>query len=449
VTPDLIDKYSSPVPRYTSYPTTPHFDAAIGNDTYRAWLAALPAEATLSLYLHIPFCDRLCWFCGCHTKQTHRYAPVARYLGALGHEIAAVAGALDGRGRVTAIHLGGGSPTLLSPDDLRHLAGMLGQAFPVADTVEFSVEIDPNDMNAAKIDALAEIGITRASLGVQDFDPRVQAAINRIQSFADTRAVVDALRARGVGSVNLDLLYGLPFQSVETLLASVDQVISLRPERIALFGYAHVPWMKKHQTQIADDTLPDVYQRFEQAQAAAERIVAAGYERIGLDHFALPGDALARAARQGRLRRNFQGYTVDEADALLGFGASSIGKLPQGYVQNTVATGMYEQQVEKDGVAVARGFALRPSDRVRSYAIERLMCGLGFTPAELRARFGADAEPVIREARLVAGFDWNGFVTMDERGFRVTEAGRPFVRTVAAAFDAYLGQGTARHSVAV
>ena len=449
-TADLIARHGGPVPRYTSYPTAPHFHDGIDNATYARWLAELPGEASLSLYLHIPFCDRLCWFCGCHTRQTHRYEPIAAYLGSLRTEIEAVAGRLAGRGRVSAIHLGGGSPTMLQPDDMRSLALLLRERFVVPNGAEISVEIDPGDIDEARLDAMAAIGLTRASLGVQDFDPFVQAAINRPQTFEDTKAVIDGLRARGVGSVNIDMLYGLPLQTVETVLRTVDLVVSLAPERIALFGYAHVPWMKKHQTMIPTETLPDLDARFVQAEAAASALVAAGYVRVGIDHFARPDDALARAALAGRLHRNFQGYTTDAADALLGFGASAIGRLPQGYVQNTVATGQYRAQVADGGLAIAKGIAFTNEDRVRGYAIERLMCDFAVDYSDLNARFGAAAAAgTITDLAAIACRDTDGLTQADANGLAVTETGRPFVRKVAAGLDAYLRSGAGRHSSAV
>jgi oxygen-independent coproporphyrinogen-3 oxidase len=447
----LIEKYGTgAVPRYTSYPTAPHFHAGIGPDEYAAWLAALRPGASLSLYLHIPYCDRLCWFCGCHTKQTLRYEPVAKYLASLEGEIGMVSALAGENGIVKAIHLGGGSPTLLRPEDLRGLMHRLRAGFVVSSEAELSIEIDPNDMNEPKLDALAEAGITRASLGVQDFDPRVQEAINRPQSYEDTKSVVDGLRERGVASVNLDVLYGLPLQTEATLLKTISLAISLAPERIALFGYAHVPWMKKHQALIPTESLPGVFERFDQAEAAAEALEAAGYERVGIDHFALPGDSLAIAARAGVLHRNFQGYTTDACDALIGMGASAIGRLPQGYVQNIVATHSYEQVADSGRLATARGFELSRDDEIRAYAIERLMCDFGFSYEDVRARFGSwVAAPLIQDAKLLAALDTDGVIVADEHGLAVTAIGRPFVRAVAAGFDTYLRLGKAKHSVAV
>ncbi|MBN9332684.1 oxygen-independent coproporphyrinogen III oxidase [Devosia sp.] len=444
----LVEKYSTPVPRYTSYPTAPHFHAGVDTKTYARWLAALPERASISLYLHIPYCDRLCWFCGCHTKHTLRYEPVAEYLLALYDEIAWVSKQLRGRGVVTAIHLGGGSPTLLAPEDFQMLRRHLADNFNLAPDVEVSIEIDPNDIDHGRYDAMAAFGLTRASIGVQDFDPLVQNTINRIQTFEQTRSVVDAMRQRGVRSVNLDLLYGLPHQTEEGLKKTIAAALSLAPDRVALFGYAHVPWMKTHQKMIPETALPDRHDRFSQAQLAADLLRAAGMEAIGFDHFAMPSDSLAIAARAGRLRRNFQGYTDDAADALIGLGASAIGQLPQGYVQNITATGDYKKAVAGGNGAIAKGFALTPTDKLRAHAIMTLLCKFALTSKDL-AGFGAAGEALMHEAEAIALTDEDGLTEMSEGQVRMTERGRPFVRSVAARFDTYFGQGAARHSLAV
>lgn len=445
----LTGKYSAPVPRYTSYPTAPHFGSHITNDAYSQWLQALGEGDKLSLYVHVPYCDRLCWFCACHTKHTLRYEPVAEYLEALTREVLAVSKLVSPKAMVTALHFGGGSPTLMKPEDIRRIGALFRSAFNFATDAEISVEMDPNDMDEARYDALADIGMTRASLGVQDFQAEVQRAINRIQTFEQTKSVVDAVRARGVHSVNCDLLYGLPHQTLDTLAATVNQILTLDPDRIALFGYAHVPWMKKHQTMIKEEVLPDVDQRFDQSRMAAAMLIEAGYQQIGIDHFAKPGDSMAVAEREGRLRRNFQGYTDDAAETLIGFGASSIGQFRQGFVQNQTATGEYQRMTQTDGLTVVRGLAFSEEDRLRGYAIEKIMCDFAFSFADLKSRFGAAADEVIAEAKLFVGQNTDGLAEIVDGRFRLTETGRLFARTVASQFDAYLGNGKGRHSIAV
>ena len=446
---DLVRKYAVPVPRYTSYPTAPHFHAGITRQKHRTWLAEVGGEERISLYVHIPFCDTLCWFCGCHTKQVRRYEPIAEYLGALEAEVATVAAALTARPEVSHVHFGGGSPTILKPDDLRRFAALLREHFRFVSRPEISVEIDPRDLSEEMLDALADIGLTRASIGVQDFSSKVQAAINRFQSFEQTRDVVDGLRRRGVKSINVDVVYGLPHQTREMLRGTVDQVIELKPDRVALFGYAHVPWMKKHQTMIDETALPNAVERYAGASRAAARLSAAGYVRVGIDHFALPADGLAVALGEGRLRRNFQGYTDDPAQALVGLGASSISELPQGYVQNITATPVYMKRVLAGELATARGYELTSEDRMRRAFIERLMCDFAIDRAAFREAYGDLATPLLEDAEHLATADNDGLVEMEGDLFRVTPRGRAFVRTIAASFDAYLQEGGARHSVAV
>ncbi len=446
---NLIARFAAPVPRYTSYPTAPHFHSGVSADTYREWLKALRDGANLSLYLHVPYCDRLCWFCACHTKHTLSYEPVKSYLQALAREISTVGDILAGRTSVSAVHFGGGSPTLLKPADIVGIGQALRSAFAVGDGAEISVEIDPSDMDEARFDALAELGMTRASLGVQDFEPAVQRAINREQSYERTRWVVENVRSRGARSVNLDVLYGLPHQTVATLARTLDQVLALSPDRIAMFGYAHVPWFKKHQTMIDEAALPGGAERFEQSQFAVAQIAAAGYVAIGLDHFAKPSDGLSQAQANGELRRNFQGYTVDAADALIGLGASSVGRLPQGYVQNIAAIAQYERAVADGGLAVARGIRLSEDDQARAFVIEKLMCDLGFSGREVCDRFGVAGSAVLRLAEGIAASDADEIFFREGDSFRVSERGRPFVRSVAAQFDAYLQNGQARHSASV
>ncbi|TGQ53083.1 oxygen-independent coproporphyrinogen III oxidase [Mesorhizobium sp. M1C.F.Ca.ET.193.01.1.1] len=437
------------VPRYTSYPTAPHFHSGVDAVTVRGWLNALESSDEISLYLHIPYCDRLCWFCACHTKQTRHYAPVATFLRSLHREIETVGGLVSGLGRVRAVHFGGGSPTMLKPDDILMLGSALRDRFDFLDDASLSVEIDPSDMDEGRLDAFAAIGMTRASLGVQDFDPKVQKAINREQSFALTKSIVDAVRARGVTSVNLDLLYGLPHQTCESVAATVSQALTLAPDRLALFGYAHVPWFKKHQTMIDEAWLPDSAARLAQSQLAARLIVNAGYEALGLDHFAKPQDTLAVAARGGKIRRNFQGYTEDQCETLIGLGPSAISRFRQGYAQNIIATGEYEKVVNAGQLAVARGIEFSVDDQARAWVIERLMCNFTFSAIELVERFGNVGQRLLCEASRLAIGGAGQLLRLDGENFIVPEQSRPLVRTVAAKFDKYLRSGTARHSVAV
>jgi oxygen-independent coproporphyrinogen III oxidase len=322
------------LPRYTSYPTAVQFDPGIDAEAYERWLAALPADAPVSLYLHVPFCAELCLYCGCHTTVARRHAPVAAYAELLEREIELIGARLAGQ-TVTHIHFGGGTPTMLQPNELMRIMAALHARFRITRATEIAIEIDPRSLTRAHIAALADMGVHRASLGVQDFEPRVQEAIGRRQSIEQTARAADGLREAGIVHINLDLMYGLPQQTVATVTDTAERALKLRPDRIALFGYAHVPWMKRHQKLIPDAALPGSNERFAQSRAAADVFVGSGYQHVGLDHFARAGDPLAERQREGRLHRNFQGYTTDETSNLIGFGPSAIGSLPGGYVQNT------------------------------------------------------------------------------------------------------------------
>lgn len=437
------------MPRYTSYPTAPHFGPAVDEGVYRAWLAGLDPSAAVSLYTHIPFCDSMCWFCGCYTKIVGRYEPIREYLATLHREIGLLAAALPARLKARHLHWGGGSPTMLRPEDWLALMARLRADFDVAADAEIAVELDPRETTEAYVAALARVGVNRVSIGVQDFDPVVQAAINRHQPFAVVERVCGWLRAHGIERINLDLMYGLPHQTVARVLAMVERAVSLAPSRIALFGYAHVPWMKSHQKLIDEAALPGAVERWRQFTAASRRLGELGFLAIGLDHFARADDGLARALAAGRLRRNFQGYTTDDATTLLGLGASAIGSLPQGYVQNTAPLRDYARAIGEGRLPTARGVALRADDRLRRRVIEALMCELAVDLDAVCAEAGADVHGLLAALPKLTPLIADGLARLDGRRLAVTEAGRPFVRLIAAAFDAYLETGQARHSRAV
>ncbi|MBS0469886.1 MAG: oxygen-independent coproporphyrinogen III oxidase [Proteobacteria bacterium] len=446
---DVKTLFAARVPRYTSYPTAPHFHAGVGESTYRDWLAALPADDAISLYIHIPFCDTLCWFCGCHTTVVNSYAPVTGYLDLLARELSLVADALGPKRRVTHLHFGGGSPTLVKPDDLRRLNVSLRRRFDIAADAEIAVEIDPRGFTAEMAEAWADIGVTRASIGVQDCDPKVQRAINRIQPDDVTLACVRMLRAAGIEKLNIDLIYGLPHQTVEGLAHTIETALTLDPDRLAIFGYAHVPHFKKHMALIPEDALPGVAERFAQAEMAQALLESCGYRAIGIDHFAKPEDALAIAQDNGTLRRNFQGYTTDDAATLIGLGASAIGALPQGYVQNISDVPGYRKALDEGRLPVARGVAVSDEDRVRRAAIERLMCDLSVDLAQVAGCFGKSMK--LFAGTLAALEPWHRDGVVRIEGSRVTVAPqwRAATRLVCSLFDTYLDEGARRHALAV
>lgn len=442
---ETILKYAGErVPRYTSYPTAPHFTADIGSTSFAGWLAELDPSAPVSLYLHIPFCRTMCWYCGCHTKATRRLDPVEAYAEMLLREIDTIANHSPGRLKVSHVHWGGGSPTYLPPQRFAALMDRLRHRFDVLDDAEIAVEVDPRIFLPGMASAFADTGVNRASLGVQTFDEDVQRAVNRVQDRACIEQCVDLLRAAGVSGVNFDLLYGLPRQTEANCASSAATALEFGPDRFSVFGYAHVPHMKPHQKMIRDDELPDAAARLAQADAIAGVLATGGHVPIGLDHFAHRTDPMVRALEAGTLRRNFQGYTTDTAAAIIGMGASAISWMPQGYIQNTPHNHEWERRVENGELPVARGYRLTPDDRLRRAIIEQLMCHLD-----------VDLDALTRETATgfdmpdLADFETAGIVTREGARIAIAPEYRPLVRSVAAAFDAYLPASTARHAVAV
>jgi len=431
----LLARYDSRAPRYTSYPTALQFSNEVNAEIYGDWLAGLDPSESISLYAHIPFCDRLCWYCGCNTRVVKKQALISEYVERLIDELALVEARLPGRIRAGAVHLGGGTPNMLSRDDLVRLFGALRHVFPFAPGVEISAELDPAVLTESWVKAAAFHGLTRASLGVQDLAPHVQQAVNRVEPFEVVARAAHWLRQAGVASINLDLMYGLPKQTTSDVVATLDKVLTLRPERIALFGYAHVPWARSHQKLIREEDLADANGRFEQSQAAAERLVKAGYIAIGLDHFALPNDDLALGVAAGTLRRNFQGYTTDQHPTLIGLGASSIGRMPDGYVQNLTAEVAWRDAIAQGRLPVARGVKLTDDDRLRADLIERLMCDFQVDLGAVAALHGVSPALFGGDVAKLSDLRADGLVELRGDVVRVTEAGRPFVRLAAQAFD--------------
>lgn len=449
LTSQLLARYADArIPRYTSYPTAPHFSAEVTEADYRDWLESVPPAADSSLYVHIPFCRAMCWYCGCHTTVAAREAPVTRYLASLGDEIALVARHASDRVTVTHLHFGGGTPTLMPASEMRSLMRRLRDRFAIAERAEIAIEIDPRTLTGDMAAALEDCGFNRASLGIQSFDLQVQRAINRIQSIEQARAAVRMLRSRGIERLNFDLLYGLPGQTLQSCLDTVEQALALRPDRLAVFGYAHVPAFKPHQRKIDASELPGCGLRFAQSRAIAGALVRAGYVEVGLDHFALPEDPLAQAAAAGRLRRNFQGYTTDSADVLIGLGASAIGRTPQGFAQNEVRIPQYQRLVAQGRLPIAHGYRFAGDDRLRGEIIERLMCDHRVDVGAICREFGADAAPMLGSAAL-RPLIADALVELEGEQLVLKPHARPLVRSVAAAFDEHLAAGGDRHSRAV
>ena len=439
--------FDARVPRYTSYPTAPHFGPSVGPSAFEEWIDAIPAGSSISLYLHVPFCRRLCWFCACRTQGTSSDAPVRAYVDVLKQEIALLKARLAPGVHLSRLHWGGGTPTLLSPDMIRELADCVFDAVPMGEGAEFSVEIDPDEVDGPRLDALAAAGMNRASIGVQDFDADIQKTIGRIQSYELTKTVADMIRDRGIRSLNADILYGLPHQTNARIADSVQKLLTLSPDRVALYGYAHVPWMSRRQQMIPSEAIPTPQERLRLFETASQLFEWDGYQAIGIDHFARPEDGMAVAQRAGQLRRNFQGYTDDQAPVLVGLGASSISRFPQGYAQNASATSDYTKAVQAGAFATHRGHAFNGDDLLRARIIEALMCDFEVRTDELIRDFGATpAQIEALFAPAVTAF--GGMLMQGPKGLTIRPEGRPLTRMIARAFDAY-DQTKAQHSAAI
>lgn len=442
---DKILKYNAQVPRYTSYPTAPHFQP-VGEKDYLSALAAIDAAKDISLYVHVPFCREMCWYCGCHTTATRKYAPVEDYLSLLLREIAMVAEKLPGRLRVSHLHFGGGSPTMLQPEDFRRITDRLRRHFDFSASVEIAVEADPRGLTHDKAEAYAACGVNRMSFGIQDFAPEVQAAINRRQSFATVEKAVSLCRDFGIDHINFDLMYGLPKQTLAHVEDTVAKSLALSPGRIALFGYAHVPWMKKHMRLIHDSDLPGAGARIDQFSRAEQMLVHAGMSPVGLDHFAAPGDSMHRARDARALSRNFQGYTTDRAETLLGFGTSSIGRTAQGFFQNVANTTEYGAAILGMRLPVSRGCLTSAEDRLRADIISDLMCYLRADTGAILQRHGYPAGALDAPLSGLSDLIEDGLVDLQGGVIGVNAAARQIVRVVAARFDAYFTAQVRRHA---
>lgn len=439
--------FDARVPRYTSYPPATQFKPSLDAATVDDWLTAIPAGTQISLYLHVPFCRRLCWFCACRTQGTQSIEPVHAYVETLLAELALLRKRLPPGISLSRLHLGGGTPTLLPPILIRRLINSVFDAFPLAPGGEFSVEIDPSEIDPPRMAALAAAGMNRASIGVQDFDPLIQKAIGRQQSLEATAAAVGLVRDHGIASLNADILYGLPHQTPTRIAATVNKLMALAPDRIALYGYAHVPWMARRQTMIPSDHLPTPQERLALFETARQLFVADGYDEIGIDHFALPSDGLSKALKAGKLRRNFQGYTDDLAEALVGMGASSISRFPQGYAQNASATSKHTGAIREGKFSTARGHVFSADDMMRARLIEALMCDFKVSTDELVRDYGAKpTELATMFAECAAKFE--DMVRVTTSGLEIPEKGRPLTRMIARHFDAY-DLSKAGHSSAI
>lgn len=436
---DKILQLDCPVPRYTSYPTAPNFrEIEHGQFIPTDWLKAIEKDNTLSLYLHVPFCSKMCSFCGCHTKVTQRYAPVEDYVHLMLREIEMTAEQLQHDNDVTHIHFGGGSPGMLYPPDFDKVMQRLRQNFNVASDVEISIELDPRHITIERVMSYAQNGVNRVSLGVQDFDSKVLEAVNREQPYALTQEGMALLRQHGIHNINLDLMYGLPYQTVETMTDTMEKALAVNPSRISFFGYAYVPWMKKHMRLVEEDALPDKGRRYDLFEVGSNILKQNGYQQIGIDHFAQEGDSLIKQYKEKKIRRNFQGYTTDIADVLIGIGSSSIGQYREGFVQNSVDMPFYKESILGQRLSARKYYPLTDEDRLRADVIEDIMCYGEVNLKNHCHKHGVEPDYFDADIQKLQQYIDYDFVRVENRVVKITGPQHFLSRLVSHVFDAHV-----------
>ncbi|RMF68100.1 MAG: oxygen-independent coproporphyrinogen III oxidase [Calditrichaeota bacterium] len=441
---EMLRRYDRPGPRYTSYPTAPQFTTDFGRKEFEHEIQKSNQEENptdLSLYFHLPFCDTLCYFCGCTMIITRNRQRIEEYVDYLAKEIQLVGSKIKSGRRVAQLHWGGGTPTYLSPEQIRRLFDAIREHFAFRPDAEISVEIDPRGLTDAHLDALRDVGFNRASMGVQDFNPEVQRAVNRLQSEQLTRRVCEGLRERGFLSINLDLIYGLPHQTADSFARTLDRIIAMEPDRLAVFNYAHVPWLKKHQRVIDENTLPKAEEKLRILKSTIEKLTSAGYVYIGMDHFARQNDPLTQAFHDKSLYRNFQGYSTLAGCDLYGLGMSSISQLREVYAQNTKEIPRYYGAIGENELATYRGYRLTPDDHLRRHVIMTLMCDFELDKHEVEERFHIDFDRYFEDALPeLEQFAEDGLIETPDSRIVVTETGHLLIRNIAMAFDKYLAR---------
>lgn len=439
---DLIQKYDCQGPRYTSYPPAPVFSSAFGADDYQEAVIQTEADVAnpdLSLYFHFPFCDTLCYFCGCTTIITQSQNRIQEYIGYLKKEIDLLSRMLNPNRKIVQLHWGGGTPTSLSPTQIYDIGSYINRSFCIDDKAEIGVEVDPRNLTYEHLTTLRQVGFNRISVGVQDFDRRVQDAVNRQQSEFITRQVIDWSRNLGFSSLNVDLIYGLPLQTAKSFSATLDKIIDISPDRIAVYNFAYVPWMKKHQKLIHREDLPPPDVKIQLLAMTIEKLTGAGYIYIGMDHFAKPDDELAIAQKEKTLHRNFQGYSTRAGSDLYGFGMSAISHFAKYYAQNEKELQEYYKAIAAGTFATRVGYRMTFDDEVRKYLIMKFMCDLGLRKKDVECKFGMDFDSYFAEStqKLIPMIE-DGLVIADQESFHITTTGRLFLRNIAMCFDAYL-----------
>jgi oxygen-independent coproporphyrinogen-3 oxidase len=446
----LVQKYSVAGPRYTSYPTAPQWSAAVKEDVYRHRLGTRPKGSTLGVYVHLPFCESLCYYCGCNIQITHDKSRSARYVDAVRRELDAVADALPETVPLSQMSWGGGTPTFLSVGEIESLYRAIVARFPTTPDADLSVEVDPRVTTDEQLALMRTLGFNRVSFGVQDFDRKVQETVNRVQPEAMTERMLVHSRQLGYRGINFDLIYGLPYQTEASFERTLDQLVAMRPDRVALFNYARLPDLIPHQKILEKHPMPDADVRIVLFTRAYERLLAAGYVAIGMDHFALADDALALSLKNGTLFRNFQGYVVRRSEELIGLGASAIGEVNGGFFQNTKNPKQYEEAIADRGLATLRGLVLSDDDHRRRWIIQRILCEFAVDFEAYARAHGEDfRQTYAAEIERLSPLVDDGLITVTDKHIRVEPLGRLFVRNAAMAFDAYLDRSPVRYSKTV
>jgi oxygen-independent coproporphyrinogen-3 oxidase len=437
---------SKPAPRYTSYPPAPFFHDGVGGADVAAALGRVNADDPVSLYLHIPFCAEMCLFCGCHTYITKREDRIRDYMLALTREMELAAALAPQKLRMSHLHFGGGTPNAMSAGDMENLFAAMQRIFDFSTCREIAMEIDPRTLLRDQVKVMAAAGVTRVSLGVQDFNLEVQKLVNRVQPYERVAEVCDWLRDEGIERINFDLMYGLPAQTPDSVAATARQAVGLAPDRFALFSYAHVPQVKPHQKALNDRGIPGGMERLAMERAARDVLNGAGYDSIGMDHFAKPEDRLAKSLQERRMRRNFQGYTDDDALTMIAFGASAIGQTQDGFVQNQKETRAYQAAIAEGKLPIARGYRLTPEDRVRGDIIEQLMCYFSCDIEAVCLRHRWPVERFAPEMEALRAYEEAGLIARDGHKISLATPWRMAIRSIAYVFDAHAARGNATYS---
>lgn len=435
---DTILELDRAVPRYTSYPTAPNFKQVENKAIYINWLQGLSEDSKLSLYLHVPFCSKMCWYCGCHTKVTKRYDPIEAYVNLMLKEIEILGKTLKKKHKASHIHFGGGTPSILQPHDFEKIMKHLNICFDIDNKTEIAIEIDPRSLDRSKAESYARCGVNRVSLGVQDLNHKVLESVNRPQPLQLSFDAVRLFKRNGIKNISIDLLYGLPHQTIETMEETIEKALLLEPSRVSLFGYAHVPWMKKHMTMLDETTLPDKDLRYDLFDMGESKLIENGYVPIGIDHFAKPDDSLSIAAKDGQLKRNFQGYTTDTADALIGIGSSSIGKFPEGYTQNAVDMPIYQESILGGELPVHKFCTLNKDDNLRASVIEHLMCDFKADIPSLCLEYGYKENHLDHIFEKLESLKSKNMLSItDNKVITIEPHARLVARLICAEFDTY------------